>query len=64
MHLRLKQNPSLINDVISITPDDIKIAIQNTSFRRSKCMKGNNVDVEFTDGLTAENCGGPEAGLD
>ena len=50
VHLQIKQNPSLINDAISISPDDIKVAIEHSSLKKSRCMQGNNEDVELTDG--------------
>ena len=50
VHLRIKQNPSLINDAISITPDDIKVALERTATAKSQCMKGNDIEVDLTDG--------------
>jgi len=50
VHLQIKQNPSLINDAISISPDDIKVAIEHASLKKSRHMQGNNDNDELTDG--------------
>ena len=50
VHLRIKQNPSLINDAISISPDDIKFAIQHSSLKKSQSMLGKDETDELTDG--------------
>ena len=50
VHLRIKQNPTLINDAISISPDDIKFAIQHSSLKKSQCMLGEDRIDELTDG--------------